>query len=295
MMNKNVMITCAISGGADNCARNPNIPVTAEQVARDVADIAAAGASMVHIHVRDPATSLESWEAGHFKAVVDRIREQGTDIIINLTSAIGMLVAFDTRDPSRLDPERTAFWPPERRLEHIELIRPDVCSLDVPIMNYGDTPYCNLPEHVRVIARRARELGVKPEIECFDLGDLWRTREYIEEGLFDTPPLVQLCMGVKYGAPATTRGLVAMVDQLPAGCVWSAFGIGATQMPMVAQSVLLGGHVRVGLEDNLFLDRGVPATNAQLVERAVEIVERLGARVSTVAEARRTLNLRGAE
>lgn len=290
-MNKNVIITCAISGGADNCSKNSSIPVTTEQVAKDVAEVARAGASMVHIHVRDPETTQESWESGRFKEVVDRIRDDGTDIIINLTSAIGMLIQIDTSDPSRIEINQDNFWPADRRFEHIELIQPDVCSLDIPIMNYSDFPYLNMPDFVRYIAGRAREIGVKPEIECFDLGDLWRTRAFIEEGLFDDPPLIQLCMGVKYGVPASTRGLIAMCDMLPENCVWGAFGIGAQQMPMVAQSVLMGGNVRVGLEDNLFLDKGVTATNVQLVRRAVEIIERLGSNVSSVAEARKALKL----
>ena len=290
-MNNNVIITCAISGGADNCGKNPHIPVTTEEVARNVAEVANAGASMVHIHVRDPDTRLESWETQRFLEVVDRIRDQGTDIIINLTTAIGMRVGFDLRDPSRLDPKKTAFWPPERRLQHIETVRPDVCSLDMPIMNYYDMPYCNLPEHVGYIARRVQELNIKPEIECFDLGDMWRMRAFMEEGIFDDPPLVQLCLGVKYGVPATTRGLIAMCDMLPENAVWGAFGIGSRQMPMVAQSVLMGGNVRVGLEDNLYLKKGVPATNLQLVERSVEIIERLGCNISSVKEARKTLNL----
>jgi len=289
---KDVLITCAISGGADTTGKNPNIPVSAKEMAEDVARVAAAGATMVHIHVRDPETKQESWKKEHFVEVVDRIRDQGTDIIINLTTAIGVNAAFDIEEPSRLDPEKTKFWRPERRLEHIHAAMPDVCSLDVPIMNYHDTPYCNLPQHVGFMARELQKIGVKPEIEVFDVGDLWRTQEYIEEGIFDAPPLVQLCMGVKYGIPATTRGMIAMCDMLPADCVWGAFGIGERQMPMVAQSVLMGGNVRVGLEDNLYLSRGVLATNAQLVERAVEIIERLGGNVSTVAAARETLRLK---
>ncbi len=290
-MNKNVSITCAISGGADNCAKNPNIPVTTAQVAKDVSEVAKAGASMVHIHVRDPETTLESWESGRFAEVVERIRDQGTDIIINLTTAIGMQVRFDLQNPSRLDDANTDFWSPECRLEHIEKIKPEVCSLDVPMMNYGDTPYLNFPEHVTTIATRLQEIGVKPEIECFSIGDLWRTREFMEEGIIDSPPLIQLCMGVPYGVPASTRGLIAMCDNLPEGCVWGAFGIGQMQMPMVAQSVLMGGNVRVGLEDNLYLSRGSLATNAQLVDRAAEIIERLGSNVSSVAEVRQSLNL----
>lgn len=291
-MKTDVMITCAVSGGADTTGRNPNIPVTSKEIARNVAEVAAAGATMVHIHVRDPDTKLESWKKEHFVEVTKRIRDQGTDIIINLTTAIGVILAFDTNDPSKLDPEKTDFWHPDRRLEHIEAAMPDVCSLDVPIMNYSDTPYCNLPEHVRVLAQRVKELNVKPEIEVFDIGDLWRVQEYIAEGLFDEPPLVQLCMGVKFGVPATTRAMVAMCDMLPENCVWGAFGIGASQMPMVAQAVLMGGNVRVGLEDNLYLKKGVPASNVQLVERAVEIIERLGSNVSNVSEARKSLNLR---
>jgi len=291
-MKQDVMITCAVTGGADTTAKNPHIPVSAEEIARDVAEVAAAGATMVHIHVRDPETRLESWEKERFVEVVDRIRDQGTDIIINLTSAIGIQVGFNLDDPSQLDPEKTNFWAPDRRLEHLEAAMPDVCSLDVPIMNYNDTPYCNLPQHVGYMARRLQELKIKPEIECFDLGDMWRTQAYIDEGVFDAPPLIQLCMGVKYGVPATTRGIVAMCDMMPEGAVWGGFGIGPRQFPMVAQCVLMGGNVRVGLEDNLYLDKGVPATNAQLVERAVEIIERMGTNVSTVADARKTLNLR---
>ena len=291
-MKRDVIVTCAVTGGGDTTGKNPHVPVSPEEIARDVAAVAVAGATAVHVHVRDPKTKQESWKKEHFVEVVDRIRDQGTDIIINLTTAIGVIITFDSENPSQLDPAQTDFWNPERRLEHIEAAMPDVCSLDVPIMNYSDTPYCNLPEHVRFMAKRMQELGVKPEIEAFDVGDMWRTQEYIKEGLFDDPPLIQLCMGVRYGIPATTRGIVAMCDMLPEDCAWGAFGIGARQMPMVAQSVLMGGNVRVGLEDNLYLDKGVPATNVQLVERAREIIERLGSNVSSVSDARKTLNLR---
>lgn len=290
-MKRDVMVTCAVTGGANNFAKNQYIPVSAKEIARDVAEVAKAGATMVHIHVRDPETKQESWDKERFREVVERIRDQGTDIIINLTSAIGMMVAFDLKNPSRLDPDKTDFWPPDARLEHIREIKPDVCSLDIPIMNYSDIPYCNLPQHVEYIAREVQKMGVKPEIECFGQGDLWRTQEFIDQGIFDAPPLIQLCLGVKYGVPATTRGLVSMCDMLPPGAVWGAFGIGRFQMPMVAQSVLMGGNVRVGLEDNLYLDNKKPATNVQLVERAVEIIERLGSNVATVAEARKTLCL----
>ncbi|MBW2370135.1 MAG: 3-keto-5-aminohexanoate cleavage protein [Deltaproteobacteria bacterium] len=264
-MKDNYFITCALTGGGDTTKKNPNIPITPKEIAQE-ADVAAkAGASMVHMHVRNPATGLESTDKSHFIEVVDRIRQQGTDVIINLTTAIGTDVVFDEKNPSQLAPG-TDFWPPERRLEHIEEAMPDVCSLDVPIMNYADTPYCNLPEHVRLMAKRLKEIKVKPEIECFDLGDLWATQRFIDEGLFD--------------------------DMLPENCVWGTLGVGSFQMQMVAQSVLLGGNVRVGLEDNLYIAKGKPATNAMLVESAVDIIQRLGGHVGTVKAARKLLNLR---
>jgi len=290
-MRHDIVLTCALTGSADSTAKNRHVPITPEQIARAADDAAKAGATIVHIHVRDPATGKESYDCKLFLEVVDRIRQQGTDVIINLTTAIGVAVAFDADDPSRLNAAKTDFWPPARRLQHIELAMPELCSLDMPIMNFNEEPYINLPEHVRFMATRLRELKVKPEIECFDLGDLWATQRLIDEELFETPPLIQLCMGIRYGAPATTRSLVAMHDLLPARCIWGAFGIGDRQMPMAAQSFLMGGHVRVGLEDNLYLSKGVPATNTQLVERAVEIIERLGGRIATTAEARRLLNL----
>lgn len=290
-MRTKVSICCALTGGSDTVAKNPNVPVTPKEIAAAADEAARAGASMVHIHVRDPETGKESWDKKYFIEVTDRIRQQGTDVIINLTSAIGMLVGFDDDDPGKFDPNKTDFWPAERRMEHILEAKPEVCSLDIPIMNYHGTPYLNLPNQVRKIARMTQDHGIKPELECFDVGDLWATQQYIEEGLFDAPPLIQLCMGIKFGIPATTRGLIAMCDMLPDGCVWGAFGVGPTEMPMVAQSVLMGGNVRVGLEDNLYLSADVLASNATLVERAVEIIERLGAQVATTAEARAELNL----
>jgi uncharacterized protein (DUF849 family) len=290
-MTDNYFITCALTGGSDTTKKNPNVPVTPKQIAKDADNAAKAGATMVHIHTRDLETKIESTDKALFLEVVDRIRQQGTDVIINLTTAIGTDVFFNEKDPSRLAPE-TNFWPPERRLEHIEEAMPDVCSLDVPIMNYADTAYCNLPEHVRFMAKRLKQIKVKPEIECFDLGDLWATQRFIDEGLFDDPPLIQLCMGVKYGAPATTKAIIAMFDMLPKGCVWGALGAGASQMKMAAQSVILGGNVRVGLEDNLYISKGKLATNAMLVENAVEIIQRLGGNVASVKETRKNLNLR---
>ena len=290
-MKNNYLVTCALTGNADTTKKNPNIPISPKQIAKSADDAAKAGATMVHIHVRDSKTGLESTKKEDFVEVVDRIRQQGTDVIINLTTAIGMDVEFDLNNPSKLMPE-TNFWPWQKRLEHIEAVLPDVCSLDVPIMNYMDGVYCNLPEHVRSIAKRLQEIKVKPEIECFDLGDLWATQRFIDEGIFDAPPLIQLCMGVKYAAQATPKGLMAMYDILPENCVWGTLGVGSAQMQMVAQSALLGGNVRVGLEDNLYISKGNLATNEQLVDGAIEIIQRLGGDISSVKKARKTLNLR---
>ncbi len=290
-MKDNYLVTCALTGGGDTTRKNPNIPISPSEIAKSADDAAKAGATMVHIHVRDSKTGLESTKKEDFVEVVDRIRQQGTDVIINLTTAIGIWVVFDEDDPSKLSPE-TNFWPWQKRLEHIEAAMPDVCSLDVPIMNYSDGPYLNLPEQVRGMAKRLKKIKVKPEIECFDLGDMWATQRFIEEGIFDAPPLIQLCMGVKYGAQATPKGLMAMYDILPENCVWGTLGVGPTQMQMVALSAMLGGNVRVGLEDNLYISKGKLATNAQLVENAIDIIQKLGGDISSVKEARKTLNLR---
>jgi len=283
-MKRDVIVTCAVTGGADHKGRNPNLPITADEIADDIAAVADAGAAMVHIHARNPVTTRESWAVKDFVNIVDAVRARGTDILINLTSAIGVVPV----DPNG---DACPIWSAEERMAHIRAAGPDICSLDVPIMNYHDIAYINAPDVVRHIAQEARKIGVKPEIECFSPADVWRTRDYIAEGLFEDPPLIQLCMGIKYGAPATVIGMLSMLDELPDPCSWGAFSIGPQQMPMVAQSVLMGGNVRVGLEDNLFLQKDVPASNVSLVQRAVEIIERLGSNVASVASAREQLGL----
>ena len=290
-MRQDYLVTCALTGNADTTRKNPNIPVSPKEIAKSADEAAKAGATMVHIHVRNSETGLESTKKEDFVEVVDRIRQQGTDVIINLTTAIGIWAVFDKEDPGKLSPE-TNFWPWQKRLEHIEAAMPDVCSLDVPIMNYADTPYLNLPDQVRGMAKRLQEIKVKPETECFDLGDMWATQRFIDEGIFDAPPLIQLCMGVKYGAQATPQGLLAMYELMPKDCVWGTLGVGPAQMQMVAQSAMLGGNVRVGLEDNLYLRKGQLATNPQLVEAAIDIIQKLGGNISSVKEAKKTLNLR---
>lgn len=289
-MRSDIIITCALTGGGDTTKKNPNVPITPKQIAQSANEAVKAGAAIVHIHVRNSETGAESTETADFVEVVDRIRQKGIDVIINLTTAIGVDLYFEMNNSLKLA-EETEFWTPQRRLEHIEAAMPDVCSLDVPIMNYFDTVYCNFPEHVRYMAKRLKEISVKPELECFDLGDLWATKRFIDEGLFEDPPMIQLCMGVKYGAMATPKCLMAMYDMLPNECVWGVLGIGPSQMPMVAQSVLLGGNVRVGLEDNIYISRGKLASNQELVENAVNIIQRLGGDVASVEEAKKLLKL----
>ncbi len=286
-----VILTCALTGTANTKSKNPNVPVTPKEIAEDAIAAAKAGASIVHIHVRDPETAQEARDPALFKELVDRIRDSSTDIVINLTSAVGVDVEFDLENPCRLT-DNTDFLPPMERLAHIDQCRPEICSLDIANMIYGDSnPYLNLPEHVRIMARQVREWGVKPEIEVFNLGDLWLAKDMIEEGLFEEPPFIQLVMGARYGAEATTKALMAMMDHLPKNCVWSALGVSAKSVPIMAQSILLGGHARVGLEDNLYLRRGELATNAALVEQAKKVVGHFGLQLATPAEARQMLGI----
>jgi uncharacterized protein (DUF849 family) len=286
-----VILTCAVTGSADTGGKNPHVPVTPREIANDIAAVAKAGAAIAHIHVRDPATGRESRDPALFAEVAALVRAAGTDILLNFTSAIGTFVAFDKTDPGRLAPEHD-FLPPDRRTEHIRADRPEICSLDTANMLMHGEPYLNLPDHCRAIARTARDHGVKPEIEVFHEGDLLLARDLLDEGLFDGPPFVQMILGVRYGTPATTPALLNLLSQMPTGAVWSAVGLGRMQMPVLAQSVLLGGHGRVGLEDNLWLAKGVPATNTDLVNAAVTIVRALGHQPATTTETRSILGLR---
>ncbi len=284
------MITCAVTGSADTTRKNGNVPVTPREIARDVIAAAEAGACIAHIHVRDPESKLESRDPALFDEVVSRVRESGTDILLNLTTAIGTRVMFDDATPMRLSPV-TDFLLPEERTRHVARNRPQLCSLDLCTMMYGDEPYINLPNHIRSIAETARHHGVKPEIEIFNPGDLVLLKEMIGDRLFVEPLVVQFVLGVRYGAPATARSLLALLDELPPRSVWTAFATGVNALPMAAQSILLGGHVRVGLEDNLWVAKNVPATNAALVEQAVRLVESVGERPATAQEARLILGI----
>ncbi len=291
-MNHDVMITCAVTGGGDTTKKSPHVPVTPEQIADACISAARAGAAIAHVHVRDPATGQGTRNVAYYREVVARVADSGVDVVLNLTTGMGGDFTLGDPDPLVAGPG-TDFVGPAARLEHIEQLRPPICSLDCGSMNFGDQVFMNSVAHVRTMARRIQELGVRPELEVFDLGHVRLANQIAAEGLVSTPALYQVCLGVPWGAGADTRSMQAMVDSLPPGAVWSGFGLGRMQMPMVAQAVLLGGNVRVGLEDNLFLDKGRLATNAELVGRAVEIIERLGARVIGPQAVRERLKLAG--
>ena len=290
-MNNDVIITCAVTGAGDTTSRSNLIPITPQQVADAAIEAARAGAAVCHIHVRDPETGEGSRDPELFKQTLDIIKESGVDMIINLTAGMGGDWVPSEEDPSLPGPG-TDMIGPEARLEHVKLCKPDICSLDCGTMNFGGNyTYINTAPYLRTMAEIARDLGVKPELEVFDLGQIRLARNLIDDGLIDSRPMFQICLGIPWGAGADTETMSAMKQALPSDAIWAGFGISRMQMPMVAQAVLLGGNVRVGLEDNIFLDRGVLATNGMLVERAVEIIERLGARVVGPDEARTKLGL----
>jgi uncharacterized protein (DUF849 family) len=291
-MKHDVIITCAVTGAGETFHKNPDIPVTPEQVTEAVISAAQAGAAVAHIHVRDPQTKQGSRDLELYRQVVEAVRASDTDVIINLTCGMGGAWFPDKENPAMGGPGTDMIGPYER-MAHVELLRPDICSLDCGTMNFGDSEiYISTPDFLREQAAMARDWGVKPELEVFDLSHIRFTKELIKEGLIEGNPLFQICLGLTWGADADSESMLAMRNALPGNALWGGFGIGRMEMPMVAQAVLLGGNVRVGLEDNLYLDRGVLATNAQLVQRATEIIERLGARVVGPDEAREQLGLK---
>lgn len=290
------MLTCAVTGAGDTTGKSPHVPVTPKAIAEAAIEAAKAGAAIVHLHARDPETGQGSRDPKLFKEIVDRVRESSTEVVINLTAGMGGDWISDAANPAMPGPG-TDMIGPEARLAHIEECRPDICSLDCGTLNFSDTDmiYISTPPTLRRMAALVQEWGVKPELEVFDLGHIRFAKAMIAEGLIDAPPMFQLCLGIPWGADQDVETMVAMKSQLPAGASWASFGIGRGQMPMAAAAVALGGNVRVGLEDNIYLDRGVLATNGQLVSRAREIIERMGARLLTPNEARTKLKLRGAE
>ena len=292
-MNRSVIVTCAITGSGDSTGRSPEVPVTPAEVAASALSAAAAGAAIVHCHVRDLETGKGTRTVALYEEVVERIRAENTEVIVNLTAGMGGDLNVGPDDDPMNWQAGTDLVGGLERLAHVEAIRPDICSMDCGSLNFGDDNevYVSTPAMLRIMADKVRELGVRPELEIFDTGNLWFAETLIAEGLIDAPYWFQLCLSIPYGTPMDVGILQAMVHRLPPEAEFTSFGLGAMQMPMVAQSVMLGGHVRVGLEDNLYLERGVLATNAQLVERAVRIVELMGAAVQSPAEARKTLGL----
>jgi len=297
-MNWEVFVTCAVTGVGDTTARSDRVPVTADQIAAAAVEAAAAGAAIAHIHVRDPATGKGSRDVSLYRDVVERIRASGTDVVLNLTAGMGGdLVLGGDEAPLPFDETGTDLAGATERLAHVEALLPEICTLDCGSMNFaagGDYVLVNTPGILRAMAKRVRELGVRQELEVFDTGHLVLVKEMIAEGLFDDPVLIQLCTGIPYGAPDDLLTLLAMVNQLPPGAIFSTFSIGRMQIPFVAQAALAGGNVRVGLEDNLYLSRGHLASNGELVERAVQILEGMNARVLGPDEVREKLRLRRA-
>jgi uncharacterized protein (DUF849 family) len=291
-MNRSVIITCAVTGAGDTAGKHPNLPVTPEQIATSSLEAADAGAAIVHIHVRDPATGKASRDVGHYVKVVELIRAVNRDVIVNLTAGMGGDLMIGPDDPFDFQPG-TDLVSGLERLAHVEVIKPDICSLDCGSLNFGEghSVYISTPDMLRDMAKRVRELGVKPELEVFDTGNLWFANQLCDEGLIDSPAWIQLCTGIAYGMPNDVGLLSALMPMLPTGAHFTSFALGGMQIPWVAQSVLLGGHVRVGLEDNLYLDRGVFASNADLVARAADLIRTMGARVQSADEARSTLGL----
>jgi uncharacterized protein (DUF849 family) len=290
-MNDEVIITCALTGAADTVGKHPAIPVTPAEIAAAAIEAAKAGAAIAHVHVRDPETGGISHDTSLFREVVERIRESDTDVVINITAGGGGDLFLGDDDPTLAGPG-TDIQTPEERHEPVAELLPEMCSLDCGSYNFAEGIYVDPAPWVRRHAQLIQDAGVRPELECFDLGHVWLAKQLIKEGLVDEPAWFQLCVGVPWGAEATPEALLAMRNMLPDGAQWTALGIGRMQMPIAAQSVLLGGNVRVGLEDNLYLDRGVFASNGQLVERAVTIVESLGARPLSPAETRDKLGLK---
>lgn len=293
-MNWDVFITCAVTGSGDTVGKSELVPVTPEQIADSAIEAAKAGAAIVHCHVRDPKTGAPSRDVGLFREVTDRIRAADVDVVLNLTAGMGGdLTLGSVEQPLPVDPAGTDMAGATERLAHVAACLPEICTLDCGSMNFGEGDYVmtNTPAMLRAMAQGMKDLGVKPEIEAFDTGHLWLAKQLVNEGLIDDPVLVQLCMGVPWGAPNDMATLGAMVAAIPESWFYSGFSIGRDELPYVAAMALHGGNVRVGLEDNLFLSRGVKATNAQLVERAVTILEGMGAKIMGPEAVREKLQL----
>ncbi|MFB9224723.1 3-keto-5-aminohexanoate cleavage protein [Paracoccus cavernae] len=292
-MNRDVFITCAVTGSGQSHLKSDKVPRSPKQIAEACIEAAKAGAAIAHVHVRDPETGTPSRDPALYREVVERVRSSDTDVVLNLTAGMGGdIILGDVESPLPLGPGTDMVGATER-LVHVEELLPEICTLDCGTMNFAEADYVmtNTPGMLRAMARRIQAAGVRPEIEAFDTGHLWLAKTLVDEGLIDDPVMIQLCMGIPYGAPADPNSLMAMVNNIPAGWTYSMFSIGRMQMPYVAQAALAGGHVRVGLEDNIWLDRGVLASNGDLVDRAGTILTNMGCRIMTPAEVREKLKL----
>ena len=290
-MLQEVFITCAVTGAGDTAGKHPDLPVTPEQIAQASVDAAKAGAAIAHVPVRDPDTGAGARAPELFAETVDRIRSADTDVVLNLTTGMGGDFYWNPDDPYKAGPGSDLAHAAER-VQHVLQLKPEICSFDIATMNFFDSAFISTPDLLVEMGELIKSVGTKPELECFDLGQVRLANHLIDQGVIDSPALFQICLGVPWGAPADTESMLAMRNLLPADAIWSGFGISREQMPMVAQAAILGGNARVGLEDNLYLDRGQLASNAQLVERAVEILERMGARVLGPEQVRERLSLR---
>jgi uncharacterized protein (DUF849 family) len=280
-MNREVFITCAVTGSGGTQDMSPHVPRSPEQIAAAAIDAAKAGAAIVHCHVRDPETGKPSRDPALYREVTERIRDADTDVILNLTAGMGGDLMFDGTESMNRMSQKSDMAGAAERVQHVLDCRPEICTLDCGTMNFAEADYVmvNTPGMLRDMATRMVASGVRIEIEAFDTGHLWFAKQLVAEGIIPDPVLVQLCMGVPWGAPDDLNTFLAMVNNVPPHWHWSAFALGRNEMPYVAASVLAGGNVRVGLEDNLYLSKGVLATNAQLVEKAATIIENMGARV----------------
>ncbi|WP_099159221.1 3-keto-5-aminohexanoate cleavage protein [Virgibacillus ndiopensis] len=291
MAKKNVILSCAVTGAGETTGKSPHVPVTPREIAESAIKAAKAGATIAHIHVRDPQTGKLSHDVNLFNEVVERIRESETDIIINITAGGGGDWVPSEADSTK-GGEGTDMQTPEERHEPVELLLPEICTLDCGSINFGNQLYISPTDWLRKQAKLIQASGVKPELECFDTGHVRFANQLVNEGLIDGDPLFQFCLGIPWGADADAETLAYMRSRIPENAKWAAFGIGRMQMEMVAQSTLQGGNVRVGLEDNLYLKKGVLATNEQLVDKALGIIQSLGKDVMSPTDARDYLNLR---
>ena len=293
-MNYEVFITAAVTGSGDTVSKSDKVPVTPKEIAAAAIESAKAGAAIAHCHVRDPETGAPARKVEYYREVVERIREADTDVVINLTAGMGGdLTLGPVEQPLPPLTAGTDMAGATERMEHVTALLPEICTLDCGTLNFGHGDYImtNTPSMLRAMAQQMTNLGVRPEIEAFDTGHLWFAKHLVEEGIIEDPVMVQLCMGIPWGAPNDMNTYMAMVNNVPESWVWSAFSIGRMQMPYVAAAALAGGNIRVGLEDNLYLDRGVFATNAQLVERAADIATNMGAKIIGPDEVRSRLKL----